>query len=86
MIHREPFPIKKTNLLLLIIGLGLIMAYIAFIALISISVGLNHLQQDGFWVPVTAGVIAIIGCVLIFFCFSKFIINRMKEKDIINSI
>ena len=86
MIYNEPFPLKTISLFLLLIGLGLIIAYTIFIALVSISVGLNHLQQGGFWVPITAGVISIVVCLWLFLYFSKSIINRMKEKDTISNI
>ncbi len=86
MIHQEPFPAKKISLFLLIIVMGLIIAYIVFIALISINVGLNHLQQDGFWVPITAGLLSIAGSLWLFFGFSRFIIYQMKEKNNISNI
>jgi len=84
LIYQEPFPLKNFSLWSLLIVLGLIIGYIILIALISINVGLNHLQQDGFWVPILAGVISIVGCLWLFLYFLKFIISRMKEKDIIN--
>jgi hypothetical protein len=40
--------------------------YIIFIALISIKVGINHLHQDGFWMPILAGSIAIIAFLWLF--------------------
>ena len=86
MIHDESISIRNISLWFLLVGVGLIIAYITFLALISISVGLNHLQQDGSLVPITAGVILIIGCLSLFFYFLKLIIGRMKEKDIINNI
>ena len=58
--------------------------YVIFIGLISIGVGLNHLQQDGFWVPIAAGVLSIVLCLWLFFLFSRFILNQMKEKDTVN--
>lgn len=86
MIYQEPFPFKNISLWILLVGIGLIIAYIVFIALISINVGINHIQQDGSWVPILAGVLFIIGCTWLFIIFSRFIISRMKEKDIINNI
>lgn len=86
MIYKELFPAKKISLFLLIIVMGLIIAYIVFIALISINVGLNHLQQDGFWVPITAGLLSIAASLWLFLRFSRFIISQMKEKNSISNI
>ena len=86
MIYQEPLPIKKISLCLLILVMALILAYIVFIALISINVGLNHLQQEGFWVPIAAGLLSIAGSLWLFLVFSRFIIYQMKEKDNISSL
>jgi len=82
MFRRGPFPVKSICLWFTVIALVLSVSYIIFISIISIKVGLNHLNQDGFIVPVLAGVFAIVVCIFIFICFMKFIISLMKEKDI----
>ncbi len=84
MIYHEPFPLKNIGLWLLLFCGGLITVYIIFIALISIYVGIHHLQQDGFWMPMLAGIFSIMAILWLFFCFIKFVFNQMKEKDIIN--
>jgi len=86
LIYYKPIPLRNICLKFLLVGVGLIFAYIIFIALISINVGFTHLQQDGFWVPILAGLLFIAGCLWLFLSFSRFIINRMKEKDIIDNI
>jgi hypothetical protein len=86
LIHDEPLLFRNIGLRILLVFLGLIISYIIFIALISINVGLNHIQQDGFWVPILAGSFSILGCLWLFLKFSRSIINRMKEKDIIENI
>jgi hypothetical protein len=58
--------------------------YIIFIALISIKVGINHLPQDGFWMPILAGTISIIAMLWLFLFLIKFTLNQMKDKDILN--
>ncbi|MFC1535332.1 hypothetical protein ACFL7M_18440 [Thermodesulfobacteriota bacterium] len=86
MIYHEPFPLKNISLWLLLFCTGLIIAYVILVSLISINVGLNHMLQDGFWVPILAGAFSIVGCVCLLFFFSRLIIKRMKEKDTINNI
>jgi hypothetical protein len=81
--NNEAIPLKNLSLCVLLIGIGVLLAYIFIIALISIHVGLNHLQQDGYWVPVLAGTLSIIGCLWLFLFISRIIMNKMKEKEII---
>jgi hypothetical protein len=84
MIENEPFPVKHFSLWLVLICCGIICVYVLFVALISVWVGLSHLQKDGFWMPILAGAILIILTSFLFFRLVKFIRNKMKGKDIIN--
>lgn len=86
MIRDERGPLRNIALRILLICLGLIISYIIFIAIISINIGLHYLNQDGFWVPILAGIFSIAGCLWVFFIFSRYIVNQMKEKDIIENI
>ena len=86
MIHDEPFPFKRHSLWFLLIFSGLIAAFFLFISVISIWMGLTHLQQDGFWMPLLVGIFCIGATLWLFSIFSRFILGRMKEKDIINNI
>ncbi len=81
MISREPFPLKNFSLWFLLIGLSIVIAYVAFIALISISVGLTHLHQDGFWIPILAGAFSIVSCLCMFIFYLRFFIGRIGEKE-----
>ena len=82
MIYQEPFPLRNMSLLFLLICFGLISAYIMFIGIISIWVGLNHLQQDGFLVPILAGLFSITAVLWLLIRFSRFIIHRMREREV----
>jgi predicted tellurium resistance membrane protein TerC len=84
MIYHAPFPLKKIGLRFLLTCCCLITFYIIFIALISIKMGINHLHQDGFWMPMLAGTISIITILWLFLILIKFIINQMKDRDTIN--
>ena len=84
MIYHEPFPLKKMGLRFLLACCCLLIVYIIFIAVVSIKVGINHLHQDGFWMPILAGTISIIVILWLFLLLLKFIINQIKDKDIIN--
>ncbi len=78
-----PLPLKNVGLYFLLIFGGLVSAYISFVGLISIWVGLRHSQQDGFWMPILVGVLFIITIALFFTRLTKFIRNQMTEKDFI---
>ena len=84
MIYHQQFSYKILCLWLLLLCCGLITAYVIFIALISIWVGLVHLHQVGFLIPILAGVISIMTISMLFLSILKFLLNQMKEKDIID--
>ncbi len=86
MIHNEPFPFKHLSLWSLLIFSGLIASFLLFIAIISVWVSLTDLQQDGFWMPLMVGTVGTGATLWLFFIFAKFILGKMKEKDVINDI
>lgn len=63
---------------------ALLVAYIIFASIVSIWVGLSHLHQDGFWMPILAGILTMILVLWPFRGLSRLILNSMKEKDTIN--
>ena len=84
MIHEEPFPIKKVGIWFLMICCGMITAYIIFIGFVSIRLGLRHLPQDGFWVPILSGTFTILLTLWVFFRLSIFFLKKQKDEDLIN--
>ena len=69
---------------LLLVCFGLLTAYIVFIGLISIWVGLNHQFQDGFLIPIIVGVISIMASLWLFFRFSRYISQKIKDKELVH--
>jgi hypothetical protein len=86
MIHDEPFPFKQVSLWFLLVLCGLIAAFLLFISLISVWVGLTSLHQDGFWMPLLVGVMGTGLTLWLFIIFARFMLGKMEEKDIINNI
>ncbi|OGP96565.1 MAG: hypothetical protein A2Z39_00485 [Deltaproteobacteria bacterium RBG_19FT_COMBO_46_9] len=84
--YNKTFPLRNMIFKSLIVVMGLVIAYIIFIALISINVGFTHVKQDGFWVPILAGLIFIVLCLWLFIGITRSVINRMKDRDIIDNI
>jgi len=84
MISHEPLPWKKLTLWSILILSALLTAYILFVSIVSIWVGFTHMENDGFWMPVTAGSFSMLFVLWLFVRFCRFILHRMKEKDTIN--
>ncbi len=84
MIRDDPVSLKNIVLKILLFCCGLITAYILFVGLVSVWVGLNNPQQDGFWMPVATGAFFMIVTLCLFFLLLKFVLNQMKEKDFID--
>jgi len=84
MIAKDPLPLKSVILKILLFCCGLITAYILFVSLVSVWVGLNHPQQDGFWMPVATGAFFMIATLCLFLRLLKFVLNQVKEKDFID--
>jgi uncharacterized membrane protein HdeD (DUF308 family) len=85
MFRREPFPVKKIFLWFTVFLLGLAASFIVFISVISIRFGLSHRSQEGFFIPILAGILSIVLVIFLFVCYLRFIINMAREKDIIRS-
>ena len=85
MFRREPFPVKKIFLWFTVFLLGLVMSFIVFISVISIRFGLSHRSQEGFFIPILAGILFIVLVIFLFVCYLRFIINMAREKDLIRS-
>jgi len=84
MISHEPLPLKNLGLWSLFLLFALLTAYIIFAAIVSIWVGLSHVQQNGFWMPIVAGILSMILVLWPFLRLSRLILHSMKEKDTIN--
>lgn len=84
--YNKTFPLRNMIFKSLIVILSLAIAYVIFIALISINMGFTHLNQDGFWVPILAGLISIALCLWFLISITRSVINRMKDRDIIDNI
>ena len=84
MISHDPLPLKNLGLWSLFLLSAFLAAYIIFAAIVSIWVGLSHVQQDGFWMPILTGILSMILVLWPFLRLSRLILNAMKEKDTIS--
>jgi hypothetical protein len=81
MIMQYSMPFRYMCLWFLIIVCGVIAAYLCFISLVSIWIGIVHVHQSGWWAPVVAGTAFLIAVLLAFLRTSKNISTHMKQKD-----
>ena len=84
MISNEPLPLKNLGLWSLFFLAAFLAAYIIFAAMVSVWVGLTHVQQEGFWMPILTGILVMIVVLWPFVRLSRLILNAMKEKDAIS--
>ena len=81
MIEHKPLPLKKWGLWLFLILCTLATAYIMFMGILSVWIGLTHIQQHGYWLPALVGALCTAAVAWIFYRLSKFIFSRMKDAD-----
>ena len=81
MIEHKPLPLKTWGLRLFFMACTLGAAYVTFMAVLSIRIGVTHWDQYGSWLPVLVGLICIAVVLWIFLGLSKFIFARMKPSD-----
>ena len=79
MITDRPITIKKIWLVCLTIVCGLMTVYAAFIALVSVWIGLSHVHLSGCWVPILSGTILVMVVFYVFFRFIRYIRNHIKK-------
>jgi hypothetical protein len=85
MNRRGPVPLKGICLWFIVVILSAGVSFVIFLALLSIKIGFKNSDQDGFIIPILAGIISIAVCLFLFICIMKFIFSTMKQKDILKS-
>ena len=59
-------------------------AYLAFVSIVSVWVGLGNMHQTGFWVPVLLGISFLMVVMNIFLRIMRHLLKYIKEEDVIN--
>ena len=82
---REPhsLSLKDGIFRLVVILCGLVSAYVVFLGAVSMWVGLTHLSRDGSWVPISAGLLALILVTVLYVRLSRCLLGRLKDEDIL---
>jgi len=75
----------KTPLLwVLLIFSALVSAYLVFLGLVSISVGLQHTDQEGSWMPVLAGSLSILVVLWLLFRVVRAVLQSLRKTESLN--
>lgn len=84
MIKPKPVSLKKTIYWFLLCSVGITCVYVIFVSIVSIWVGLTHMEQEGWWVPTSAGLLVVACMLLLFRHISHMVREYLREKDTLN--
>jgi uncharacterized membrane protein HdeD (DUF308 family) len=75
---------KNPFLWVLLVVSVLVSAYLVFLGVISISVGLQHTEEEGSWMPVLVGSLCILGVLWILFRVARSLVQALRKTDTLN--
>jgi uncharacterized membrane protein HdeD (DUF308 family) len=75
---RNPF------LWVLLVCSALVAAYLVFLGVISISVGLQHTDQEGSWMPLLAGGLCILVVLWLLFRVARSLLQTQRKVESLN--
>jgi uncharacterized membrane protein HdeD (DUF308 family) len=75
---------KNPFLWVLLIFSTLVSAYLVFLGVISISVGLQHTEEEGSWMPVLAGSLCILVVVWVLFRVVRSLVQALRKAENLN--
>jgi len=75
---------KNPFLWVLLVFSILVSAYLAFLGVVSISVGLQHSEEEGSWMPVLVGSVCILAVLWILFRVIRSLVQALRKPDSLN--
>jgi len=75
---------KNPFLWVLLVFSALVAAYLVFLGVISISVGLQHPDQEGSWMPLLAGGLCILLVLWLFFRVGRSLLQTLRKDESLN--
>ena len=75
---------KNPFLWVLLVLSVVVSAYLVFLGVISISVGLQHTEEDASWVPVLAGSVYILAVLWILFRVIRSLVHALRKPNSLN--
>jgi uncharacterized membrane protein HdeD (DUF308 family) len=75
---------KNPFLWVLLVVSALAAAYLVFLGVISISVGLQHTDQEGSWMPLLAGGLCILVVLWLLFRVARSLLQTLRKNESLN--
>jgi uncharacterized membrane protein HdeD (DUF308 family) len=75
---------KNPFLWVLLVFSVLVSAYLVFLGVISISVGLQHTEEAGSWMPVLAGSLCVLVVLWVLFRVVRSLVQALKKTESLN--
>jgi uncharacterized membrane protein HdeD (DUF308 family) len=75
---------KSPFLWVLLVLSALVSAYLVFLGVISISVGLQHTDQEGSWMPLLAGGLCILVVLWLLFRVARSLLQSLRKDESLN--
>jgi uncharacterized membrane protein HdeD (DUF308 family) len=75
---------KNPFLWVLLVFSALVSAYLVFLGVISISVGLQHTDQEGSWMPLLVGGLGILAVFWVLFRIARSLLQALRKTETLN--
>lgn len=75
---------RNPLLWVLLVCSALVAAYLLFLGVISISVGLQHADQEGSWMPMLAGGLCILVVLWLLFRVARSLLQTQRKVESLN--
>jgi uncharacterized membrane protein HdeD (DUF308 family) len=75
---------KNPFLWVLLVFSTLVSAYVVFLGAISISVGLQHSEEEGSWAPVLAGSLCILAVLWLLLRVARSLVHALSKTERLN--
>jgi uncharacterized membrane protein HdeD (DUF308 family) len=75
---------RNPLLWVLLVCSALVAAYLVFLGVISISVGLQHTDQEGSWIPMVAGGLCILVVLWLLFRVARSLLQTLRKVESLN--
>jgi uncharacterized membrane protein HdeD (DUF308 family) len=75
---------RNPLLWVLLVCSALVAAYLVFLGVISISVGLQHTDQEGSWMPLLAGGLCVLAVLWLLFRVARSLLQTLRKVESLN--
>lgn len=83
MIAERTISFRKLFLWSLIVACILIACYLSLVSLISIWIGVENIHENGFWVPLLAGILFLVAVLWTLFHSVRGLLRHLGQEDLL---